>query len=1242
MINFILSTRFPPDSERRFVAQDSEEANSQELSVDVAQPETKRAASFYIVGMGGSAGGLEAFQQFFSRLPQNSGLAFVVVSHLEPSHKGMMPQLLARHTRMKVVEAQDGMQAEPNCVYVIPSNADLSIFKGAFQILDPVAPRGLRLPIDFFFRNMASDFKEKAIGIVFSGMGSDGTQGLRAIKANLGMTMVQDPASAKYDAMPRSVINTGLADYTASAEELPSRLLDYVRSSGRMRGGIDADEGATVPPLGIQKIFSVLRVRTGNDFSCYKRSMVDRRIERRLSLHQFERLPQYIRYLRENPQEVELLYKELLIGVTNFFRDRELFDFLKETAVPQLLSECPKGEPLRVWNPGCSTGEETYSLAIAIRESMEKMGILERPPVQIFATDIDKDAIEKARQGNYPPSIAVDVSPERLDRFFVHQDGTYRVKKDVRETAIFAIQNILVDPPFTKVDILCCRNFLIYINSETQKKIIPLFHYALKPGGLLVLGTAETAGGFDDLFSVVDKHYRVYQRKEPARRTMVEIPMSRLPVEGAAAEPMESNPKEQMMDDTLFSAQRALLDLYGPPAVVVNAEGDILYFNGRTGLYLEPPSGRVRNNLFAMAREGLREEIVGAMQRAVREKFQVTMEGVRVKTNGDFTTIRVKIKPLADPVNLRDMFLVVFEKDSPDGASSDENAGAAGEKAGLGDSSEANEELRRIRERLQNTIEEMNATQEELRSANEEMQSNNEELQSTNEELTSSKEELQSLNEEMQSVNSELQLKNTELSQSNSDMRNLLNGLDIATIFLDNNLNIKRFTSTASRIVNLVGSDVGRPIIHFATNLKYDLLIKDTENVLETLVPVEKEIQSRDERWYNMRILPYRTVDNRIDGVVITFADITVLKRLNEELQQARRAADEASGLAATVAQLKTTEETLRKSEEQYRALVTASSEVLYRMSPDWSEMRQLHSRGFLADMPKPSKSWLRQYIPPDEQPAVLAAIRKSINSKSVFELEHRVLRADGAVGWAFSRAVPLMDSSGAITEWFGAATDVTSRKQAEEELRQNPDELNQSRQQSAEDLAAATCLHALSAKMAGDGDGEFGLLMQEIVDAAIEISAADMGNLQIYDDGTKTLRIGAQRGFEQPFLDHFASVDERRDAVCGEAMKKRKRIVIEDIETSAFFKDGPSLDVLRAAGVRATQSTPLLSRAGRLVGMLSTHWRSAHHPEDRTLRNIDLLARQAADFLDRVDGSPTSPGGAKLPEVSKKREIKR
>jgi len=860
----------------------------QRKAANVVSPKTaspQASVSFPIVGIGASAGGLEALEQFLGRVPASSGMAFVVIQHLDPTHKGIMDELLQRVTGMKVVQVKDRTKVRPDCVYVIPPNKDMSILRGVLHLLEPAAPRGLRLPIDFFLRSLAQDQQERSIGVILSGMGSDGTLGLRAIKEKAGVVLVQEPTTAKFDGMPRSAIDAGLADIVAPVDELPGKIVAYLHRTPLIARPEVALEDKT--QSAVDKVVILLRANTGHDFSFYKRNTLCRRIERRMGIHQIDKMAAYVRYLQENSQELDLLFKELLIGVTNFFRDPAAWEQLRTEAIPSLLASRSPGHALRAWTPGCSTGEEAYSLAIVFKEASEEVKPKRNFALQIFATDLDRDAIDSARQGLFPDNIAADVSPERLGRFFTKEDRGYRVRKEIREMVIFAPQNLIMDPPFTKLDLLSCRNLLIYLTPEVQKKLIPLFHYSLSPGGILFLGSAETIGGFTDLFAPLSGRSRLFRRTGSTLRPQpLEFPPSfseALPSGPEARPPAKPPLSLQSLADQL------VLQRYAPPAVLVNEKGDIFYVSGRTGKYLEPAAGKANWNLFAMTREGLRYELSAAFQKALRQNDRISLHGLKVGTNGGEQYVDVTVQRLEEPGPLQGLVMIVFT----------DVAAPVAAKTSLqtpkphARSAALEQELVQVRAEARATHEEMQTSQEELRSANEELQSTNEELQSTNEELTTSKEEMQSMNEELQTLNAELQAKVDELSQAGNDMKNLLESTDIATLFLDKELRVRRFTTQATKIIKLIPGDVGRPITDLVSDLNYPTLAADVRSVLRSLAATEKEAATRDGRWFTVRIMPYRTLDDRIDGVVITFADITAAKTLESQLRDKQAALEE-------------------------------------------------------------------------------------------------------------------------------------------------------------------------------------------------------------------------------------------------------------------------------------------------------------------------------------------------------------
>jgi two-component system CheB/CheR fusion protein len=959
-------------------------------------------SKFPIVGIGASAGGLAAFEAFFSGMPADAdpGMAFVLVQHLAPDHKSILTDLIRRYTRMQVFEVEDGMAVHPNCTYIIPPNRDMAFLNGSLQLMEPSSPRGQRMPIDFFFRSLAQDQHERAICIVLSGTGSDGTLGLRAIKAEGGMVMAQNPPSTEYDGMPRSAIATGLVDYELPPAEMPAQLIAYAAHAY----GIPP-HGAPAPPPKVEnalkKIFILLRGQTGHDFSQYKPSTIHRRIDRRMAVHQVATIDGYVKYLQQTPAEVQALFRDLLIGVTSFFRDPEAFKALEEQVIPRLFAGKPAEAAIRVWSAGCSTGEEAYSIAMLLAERQEAMKRSFK--VQVFATDIDSQAIVTARAGLYPPSIAADISPERLARFFVAEpDGSgYRIHKGIREMLVISEQDVIKDPPFSKLDLIICRNLLIYMGADLQKKIIPLFHYALKPGGFLFLGTSETVNEFGDLFTTLERKMKLYQRQDdfhgPRLRSasgrflpsMSAMDVTLLRTDRSASHARMAFPLKQPLREL---TEQALLQQVAPAAALVNAHGDILYLHGRTGLYLELTPGEAGiNNILKMAREGLRRELTMALHKAATTQELVRCPGLSVKTNGAFTTVNLSICPLAAgsaAIPDAPLYLVTLEEaPPPDLVSSAQSVDTDASIAALKDQLRTNEEY------LNAANEEMETANEELKSSNEEMQSVNEELQSTNEELETSKEELQSVNEELATVNNELQTKVADLSQINNDMNNLLSGTGIATVFVDLRLRILRFTPTATQIINLILSDVGRSVSHIVSNLTgYNNLVADTQSVLDTLLPKEMDVQTLEGKWYTMRIQPYRTLDNVVEGAVITFVDVTEIVRVREALQKA----NELLRLAVVV---RDSHDAITVQDLEGAILAwNPAAERIY----GWSEAEALGMN-------------IRDLIAKTQREEALSLVRQLVRSDVLKPYHMQRIAKDGRIVEVWLTATALLDESGQV-----------------------------------------------------------------------------------------------------------------------------------------------------------------------------------------------------------------------------------
>ncbi len=835
---------------------------------------SKRQAGFPIVGIGASAGGLETLQLFFSRMPSEANIAFVIIQHLSPNFKSIMASLLAKYTRMTVREIEDGMTLAKNRVYLNPPNKNVAIFNRTLHLMAPVKSSAINMPIDFFFRSLSEDQKEKAIGIIVSGTASDGTLGVKAIKGEGGMVMAQDPDTAKYDGMPRSAIGTGMVDFILAVEKMPDALISYAKHPFlKSPGKINISQSNIQHQL--QKVFSLIRSTTGHDFSQYKQTTIRRRIERRLAVHQIDKLADYIIYMQKNPLEIDALFKDLVIGVTSLFRDPEAYRVIEEQVLPPLLHAKHSDDPLRCWVVGCSTGEEAYSLAVIVAEAMEKLR--KHLNVQIFATDIDETAIENARRGCFPDSIAADVSKARIDQFFTKEDGAFRIKKQIRDMVVFSLQSIIKDPPFSRLDLVSCRNLMIYMDHSLQKKIIPLFHYTLNPQGVLFLGTSETIGEYTDLFQPLNAKWKIFTRKESLREGTIDYPNK-----STLGGPVHLEPDGPMSlpvtTDIQAVTEKAILSELSPTGVLIDDNHEILQFVGQTEKFLGVPTGKPSFNIIKMARQDLKYKLTSALHQAVRDKKRVDCEGVRVNTNNTVCMVDISIRPVTAVGLPPGLLLVIFEEKAPS-CLPDEPPGKASAAKKIDPSvHQLEQELQSTHEYLQATIEELETSNEELKSNNEEMQSVNEELQSTNEELETSKEELQSTNEELATVNSELQSKVNELSKTSDDMNNLLAATEIASIFMDTHLNIKRYTPAAARLIQLIPTDIGRPLSDLATSFPGVDLADHATTVLNDLNTLETEILSEDGRWYALKVLPYRTGENVIAGVVVTVMDIHQVK----------------------------------------------------------------------------------------------------------------------------------------------------------------------------------------------------------------------------------------------------------------------------------------------------------------------------------------------------------------------------
>jgi two-component system CheB/CheR fusion protein len=842
---------------------------------------------FPIVGIGASAGGLEAFSELLHNLPEQTGMAFVLVQHLDPKHDSALPEILGRTTELPVEEVTDGTVVEADHVYVIPANAGMVYLEGALRLKARVVTHGQHMPIDNFFRSLAEKVGQRAIGVVLSGTASDGTEGCRAIKAAGGLTFAQDEESAKYDSMPRNAINAGCIDFILTPKDIARELGGIARHPyvTRVLAGTK-DELGGIAGGELAALFGVLRESTGVDFTNYKHSTLHRRIRRRMDMLKVETLKEYLRYLAKKPAEVDQLYSDLLINVTGFFREPKAFVALRKHVYPSLFEGRKPDNPVRVWVAGCSTGEEAYSIAITLLEYLwaHTRNVTQAAmAIQIFATDISETALDRARNGLYTKGAVAHVSAERLKRFFVHQEGGYQVNKSIRDMCIFARQNLVKDPPFSNLDLVSCRNLLIYLGPLLQRRVIPSLHYALKPNGYLLLGDAESLGGFGEHFSLVDKKDKVYQkRKTTARLATYFASTDYAPRRVEDAKAGLHFPAPYTLENEV---EQLLINRFVPASVVVNEQMEIVQFQGKTGAYLEPAAGVPTFSLSRMAKEGLVVDLRATLSQAKRSNTTVRKEGVQYQAEGKVREVDLEVIPLRAQGARERYYVIVFQERIT--ARRGEEAGGKGRLAGQSTGSHGlKHEIVQLRGQLSSLIEDHETTLEEFKSVNEEVLSANEELQSTNEELETAKEELQSTNEELMTLNEEMQNRNTELSAVNSDLVNLLDTVNLPVVMVSLDLRIRRFTPPAQKLLNLLPFDVGRRLGEIRTNLELHDLEALVQEAIHSASPQEHEVREKNGAWYALRIRPYKSWDSKITGAVISLQDIDTLKRRLDETRE--------------------------------------------------------------------------------------------------------------------------------------------------------------------------------------------------------------------------------------------------------------------------------------------------------------------------------------------------------------------
>jgi two-component system CheB/CheR fusion protein len=1181
---------------------------------------------FPVVGIGASAGGIQALSQFFEKVPANSGMAYVVILHLSPDHDSRLAQVLQTVCVLPVTQVRKEVHVEPDHVYVIPPDQHLTMWDGYIEVSPNTSLEERRAPVDIFFRTLAEARGASAVCVVLSGTGANGSMGMKRVKECGGAAFVQDPREAEWQEMPRNSIATGLADDVLPVAEIPARIIAYKGQLGKIEIPEEPAKRPEDQQQALREIFTQLRLRTGHDFSSYKRATLLRRIERRINVRNLPDLIAYSRFCQANPDETQALLKDLLISVTNFFRDPKVFDYLGEEILPRLLKGKKAHDQLRIWVVGCATGEEAYSIAMLCAERM--LGMTDGPKLQIFATDIDSAAIAKAREGLYTLNDAADVSAERLRRFFTKEGENYRIRRELRETILFANHNVLRDPPFSHLDIVSCRNMLIYLDYQAQERVIETLHFALNNGGYLFLGTSESMDGASDLYVQVNREHHIFQARTISGR-QYPVPDSLPPLSGKNMQvppPHESGNRgnERISYGDLH---QQLLEQYAPPSLVVNEKYDVVHVTESAARYLQMSGGEPSSNLFKLIRQELRLELRTALYQATQRKTNVEARGLQAHFGDRSETINIHVRPILRESDPSQGFLLVLFEPGTQAESDEEKVFTSDEPVAR----QLEQELMRLKVELRTTTEQYELQAEELKASNEELQALNEELRSAAEELETSREELQSINEELTTVNQELKVKIEEVSQTSNNLQNLINSTDIATIFLDRGFRVHLFSPAARNIFNLLAGDVGRPLSDITHKLEYNQVLEDAGSVIEKLATVEREVRTTDGCNFLMRLSPYRTSDDRIQGVVATFTDITQRKQAEEAVAADLKATTLLRDLSARLVPEDDNQMLYQEIMAAAIVLMQADGGTVQVLDQETSELVILAAQGFDQNM----KDRFHR-VKASSKISCGTALAQNERVFMDFNVPEQddpdgLMRLHVEAGYQSAQSTPLVARSGrpigmVTTHWrtqhrpqdrelrfldllVRQAADLIEQRQADEALRK-------SRQDLAMELADTRKLQAVSSQLILEDNVD--ALYQQILDAALSLLHSGMGSIHVFDNEKNRLQLLTGKGLDPDAVNFLEWVPVDSASFCGMALANAERIIVTDLREPGVMSEQEDLNFYLSSGIRASQSTPLISRAGKIVGVLSTHWCEPYRPSERELRMLDVLARQAADLIER------------------------